>query len=276
MQVLNCNDQFNQNIDAIESVLDKIDYRPTLATIRVGSDEGSISYEKTLAKLCSSLGINFSNTVFDEDVKQKDVLAQVELLNSDESINGILVFKPLGKTLDEKYILDKINPSKDIDGASSKSLYKILSFENYHNLPATAVAIENYLVSITELEGKNILIINRSNTIGIPLFHLLNNKNATCMVAHSKTVDVESLMENADIIVSGVGRSEIFRPVKLKDEAIVIDMGISCGSNGKYTGDFDRENLKNMNIRYMPSINGIGKLTRSIIIKNVCFNIGGK
>lgn len=276
MQVLNCNDQFNQNIDAIESVLDKIDYRPTLATIRVGSDEGSISYEKTLAKLCSSLGINFSNIVFDEDVKQKDVLAQVELLNSDESINGILVFKPLGKTLDEKYILDKINPSKDIDGASSKSLYKILSFENYHNLPATAVAIENYLVSITELEGKNILIINRSNTIGIPLFHLLNNKNATCMVAHSKTVDVESLMENADIIVSGVGRSEIFRPVKLKDEAIVIDMGISCGSNGKYTGDFDRENLKNMNIRYMPSINGIGKLTRSIIIKNVCFNIGGK
>ena len=276
MQVLNCNDQFNQNIDAIESVLDKIDYRPTIATIRVGSDEGSISYEKTLAKLCSSLGINFSNTVFDEDVKQKDVLAQVELLNSDESINGILVFKPLGKTLDEKYILDKINPSKDIDGASSKSLYKILSFENYHNLPATAVAIENYLVSITELEGKNILIINRSNTIGIPLFHLLNNKNATCMVAHSKTVDVESLMENADIIVSGVGRSEIFRPVKLKDEAIVIDMGISCGSNGKYTGDFDRENLKNMNIRYMPSINGIGKLTRSIIIKNVCFNIGGK
>ncbi|NLW52718.1 MAG: bifunctional 5,10-methylenetetrahydrofolate dehydrogenase/5,10-methenyltetrahydrofolate cyclohydrolase [Tissierellia bacterium] len=273
MQILNCNELFNQNIDYIKKLLDIYDNKPTLATIRVGNDEGSISYEKTLEKLSEKLGLGFRKSIFDNGIGQEDIIDRLKELNNDKAVKGILVFKPLPKNFDENVILNNIDHNKDIDGASSKSLKKILGYENYHNLPATAVAIENYLDTITELEGKNVLIINRSNTIGIPLWHLLTNKNATCTVAHSRTKDVEKMMETVDIIVSGVGRSEIFNPKVLKENAIVIDMGISCDLEGKYTGDFNRKNIEQMNISYMPSINGIGKLTRSIIIKNTCFNM---
>lgn len=273
---LNCDELYKSYNSYLKEVLDKKEKKPVLATIRVGEDPGSISYEKGLIKHCKDLGIGHKALVFPKGVEKDLLKVQIDKLNRDPMVNGILVFKPLDVDYESEDILQIISPEKDVDGCTLLNKGRLLDLSSMRNLPATAVAIFHFIRSeIEDLTGKNILIINRSHTIGIPLFFLLENANATVTVAHSRSVDIEGLMKDKDLIISAVGRSRVFKPNKLKDGAMVIDMGISQDEGGTFTGDIDYSSLEGSNISYMPSMGGMGKITRTVILENVCENFIG-
>lgn len=246
----------------------------TLATIRVGKDKGAISYQKSLVKEAEYFGINVLTYEY-ENIFEEKLVHLIFKLNEDKNIDGILIFQPLPNYLNSDKIINLINPDKDVDGSTQYNQNRLINIENYRNLPTTAYSILTYLKSILNLESKNVLIINRSNIIGKPLAMMLLKENATITLAHSKTINLEEIMKDKDIIVSGIGNAFCLKPHTLKDGVVIIDMGISMSKDGKFVGDFDLTSIEEKNVYYMPSIGGIGKLNSNIIFKNIILN-GGK
>lgn len=277
MEKLSCKSLYNQYNEFFKSQLDKSENIPKLFTLRVGDDLGAISYEKSLRKHCEKIGLSIESVVLEENVDKNTIINYINDANQNDQINSILVFQPLLGYYNKDEIIEKINPRKDVDGVTMSNRKKLLDLKDKTNTPATANAIHLFIKSeMPDITGKNVLIINRSHVIGIPLFFLLLKDNATVTVAHSKSENLEKLMEDKDIIVSAVGKSEIFKPSKLKEGSMIIDMGISQNENGEYTGDFSTDSLVDKNVSYLPSIGGIGKITRSIIIEHTLINYLGE
>lgn len=274
---LNCDNVYDNYNSFLKDEIKKYDKNAKLLTLRVGQDMGSISYEKSLKKHCENLGVEIENIVFEKNTDQKILEEKILEANKDQSVSSILIFQPLDGDYDSIHLLNMIDPKKDVDGVTFSNKTKLLDLLDLRNLPATAAAIHLFIKSeVPEISGKNVLIINRSHVIGIPLFFLLEKDNATVTVAHSRSKDIEGLMADKDIIVTAVGKSEIFAPKKLKDGAIIIDMGISQNSQGKFTGDIKLDAIENQDVKYLPSIGGIGKITRTIIIENTLINCIGE
>lgn len=265
----------NKLVDELNSELyDKIhdlNNKPGIGLIRVGDDKSSLSYQKSLIKQAEKVGIKVLNFEFD-NIYEDILLQELEKINDRSDVNGILIFQPLPKYLNSDKIMNSIDPRKDVDGCSKINQGRLMEIDDYRNLPTTAVSTLEYLKSIVDLKGKNVLIINRSNVIGKPLMMMLLKENSTVTVAHSHSVDIYKIMEDKDIIISAVGKANIYAPTKLKEDAIVLDIGLSLGNDGKMSGDFDINSIDKMNIRYMPAIGGIGKLNSNIILKNTYFN----
>ena len=277
MYKLSCNQLYDQYNNYLKNLLKESGKKAKLLTIRVGEDLGAISYEKSLIKHCQNLGLEIETIILQENIEEEKVISCIDRANEDESVNGILIFQPMLGDYDKDYVLQRIDAKKDVDGITFDNKSKILELKDKRNIPATASAIHHFIKSeLEDITGKDILIINRSHIIGIPLFFLLEKDNATVTVAHSRSKNIEGLMKGKDIIITAVGKSEIFKPDELKEGAIIIDMGISQNAQGKYTGDMDLETIKDKNIGYMPSIGGIGKITRTIIIENTIINSLGE
>lgn len=273
---LTCDNLYQQYNSYLKEQIDKTEKKAKLLTIRVGEDVGSISYEKSLKKHCENLGVLIDCKVFEENTDQEIIEKVIEESNEDDAISSILIFQPLMGDYDKTALLEKIKPDKDVDGATFTNKTKLLDLVDQKNIAVTASAIHLFIKSeIPDITGKNVLIINRSHIIGIPLFFLLEKDNATVTVAHSRSQDIEGLMKDKDVIVTAVGKSKIFAPKELKDGAIVVDMGISQDEEGKFTGDMDMDALTDLNVSYLPSIGGIGKITRTIIIENTLINCLG-
>ncbi len=277
MYKLSCNQLYDQYNNYLKNLLKESGKKAKLLTIRVGEDLGAISYEKSLIKHCQNLGLEIETIILQENIEEEKVISCIDRANEDESVNGILIFQPMLGDYDKDYVLQRIDAKKDVDGITFDNKSKILELKDKRNIPATASAIHHFIKSeLEDITGKDVLIINRSHIIGIPLFFLLEKDNATVTVAHSRSKNIEGLMKDKDIIITAVGKSEIFKPDELKEGAIIIDMGISQNAQGKYTGDMDLESIKDKNIGYMPSIGGIGKITRNIIIENTTINSLGE
>lgn len=250
-----------------------------LTSIMVGQDLGSKSYDRSLMKICDKVGFSYECLYFDKNISQEKLILEIEKLNKSESIHGILIFQPLPKHIDSEAVFRSLDKAKDVDGINEYNFLSLYKNNKYKNVPATALAIWRYLKSIVDLKGRDILIINRSMVIGLPLFHLLLNENATVTIAHSKSQNIEDQMESKDIIISAVGRSKIFVPKKLRDGAIILDVGISKNSLGKYCGDVDTAYIENERFYYMPPFKGIGNITSLEILNSTYENfrsINGK
>lgn len=280
MKKLSSNDAFNQYNSFLEKEALKSNKKAKLLTIRVGDDLGAISYEKSLIKHSKSIGVQIETIRLARNKSKNDIINIIENANKNDSTNGILVLQPIQGDYDKNdinMILESIIPDKDVDGATFFNFSKILKLQDYKNIPPTARAIHLFIKSeISDIKGINVLIINRSNVIGIPLFFLLEKEDATVTLAHSKSQKIDNLMKEKDIIISAVGKSEIFKPSELKEGCIIVDVGISQNQEGQYTGDFDLKALSDKNINYLPSIGGIGKLTRTIILENTLINYLGE
>lgn len=248
---------------------------PKLVTVRLGDDPGSIYYENILRKDCQKYGIDFNNIVFEENTEKLELIDKIQGLNADDEVDGIIIFKPLQVEMAED-VYNSIEPSKDCDGVNDLNFHRVFTAKDMYNLPQTAVAIYQYLNWLTNIESKDILIINRSRNIGLPLSQLLTRANATVTLAHSKTRNLEEKIANSEIIVSAIGKGNILKPSDIKEGAVIIDMGFFMDENGRVEGDFDIENLENKNISYMPSNNGIGKLTRAYMLKHLYIKAGLK
>lgn len=248
----------------------KLEKKPTLSTIRIGNNSGVISYEKSILKSAKNLGFDIDTNVFDENDSEEKIRKLIISKNEDNKVNGILIFSP-AKNHDIDEYFNLISLEKDVDGQNSKSIINLFNLD-YINVATTALATLEYLQSITDLNSKDILVINRSKIIGIPLSFMLQKENATVTIAHSKTKNIYEKIKNSDIVISAIGKPEILKTEDFKENAIVIDIGYSIDKNGNVRGDFDSSNFKELNIKYLPPIDGIGRINSNIILRNTYIN----
>ena len=242
---------------------------PCLATILVGDDPASQTYVKNKHKACEDTGIITKDHQPPTETSQNDLNELIDMLNDDPSVHGILVQLPLPNHLNEFDTITRILPEKDVDGLTPHNV-GLLATGKAVLKPCTPSGIiemlDYYKIS---LEGKNIVVINRSNLVGKPLYHLLLQKNATVTTCHSKSIDLKKFCKDADIVITGVGNRDIFTLTSdmIKDNAIVIDVA-TTHHDGKLKGDTDFDDIISKASFASPVPGGVGPMTVAMLLKN--------
>jgi len=242
---------------------------PCLATVLVGDNPASATYVKNKHKACEEVGIATKDHKLDESTTQSELIKIIDELNADKSVHGILVQLPLPKQLDEFITTSRISPLKDVDGLTPHNA-GLLAMKKAALVACTPSGImEMFDYHRINLEGKNIVLINRSNLVGKPLYHLLLEKNATVITCHSKTKNLTELCKSADIIITAVGDRNKFvlTPEMIKEGAIVIDVAISRFQE-KLVGDSDFEQIIQKASFATPVPGGVGPMTVAMLLKN--------
>ena len=245
--------------------------KPTLAVIQIGDDEASNIYINSKKKACENVGINFIHEKFSSNVSEQEIINKIIELNNDTYVNGILIQLPIPKKLNEHKLLNLINKNKDVDGLTDINMG--LLFKNNNNLiPCTPQGIMKILEEYNiDLIGKHAVIVGRSNLVGKPLAMLLLQKNVTVTICHSKTKDLGSFTKQADILISAVGKKHLITKDMVKENSVVIDVGINR-VDGKLYGDVDFENVKDIVSYITPVPGGVGPMTVAMLLSNVLKN----
>ncbi|WP_050607857.1 bifunctional 5,10-methylenetetrahydrofolate dehydrogenase/5,10-methenyltetrahydrofolate cyclohydrolase [Clostridium niameyense] len=250
--------------------LNKKHITPMLAIVRIGNKEDDISYEKSIMKNCTSLGIDTNVYELEDNVLQRDVLSLIQKLNKDRKINGILVFRPFPEHLDQDVINSSIELSKDVDCMNPLNLEKIFEGKLNGFIPCTSeAAIETLKYYNIELRGSNIVIINRSMVVGKPLSMMLLSEDATVTIAHSKTKNLSSITKNADIVITAIGRAKMLGEEYFNENSIVVDVSINVDEEGNLCGDVDFDNVNTKLKAITPVPRGIGAVTTSLLLKHI-------
>jgi len=258
-----------ERVKAAVEELKKEKIEPCLATILVGDDSASASYVSSKQKDCAEVGILTKDHRLPGTFSQQEMNSLLDLLNNDNTVHGILVQLPLPQQLDEFATVNKISPIKDVDGLTPYNMGLLVSGRALLK-PCTPSGIMELLDFYNiDISGKNAVIINRSNLVGKPLYHLMLEKNATVTTCHSKTKNLKEICLDADIIVSAVGNRSRFTLTAdmVKEGAIVIDVGTSR-QDGKLVGDVDYDNIIKKASYATPVPGGVGPMTRAMLLKN--------
>lgn len=242
---------------------------PKLAIIMVGNDKASQIYIRNKSKVCEEIGIDFQEYFLEENIEQKDLIKLIKQLNQDKSIHGILLQSPIPKHLDINEAFLTIASEKDVDGFNPINIGKLCL-----NQPAFISCTPYGIMKMFEaydidLTGKNVTIIGRSNIVGKPLIQCCLNKNATVTVCHSKTKDLKEHTQNADVIISAIGKPKFITADMIKQDAVVIDVGINRLEDGSIVGDVDFENVYNKASYITPVPGGVGPMTIAMLMNNV-------
>lgn len=241
---------------------------PGLAVIIVGDDPASQVYVRNKEKACEECGFYSVKYALDADTTQSELNALIDKLNKDEKINGILCQLPLPKHLDDKEVINRIDPIKDIDAFHPVNVGAIM-IGDYNFLPCTPAGVMELIHSTgVDVTGKKAVVIGRSNIVGKPMAMLLLHENATVEITHSKTLDLKSITKEADILVGAIGRAKFVTADMVKNGAIVIDVGMNRDENGKLCGDVDFENVKDKCSFITPVPGGVGPMTISMLMRN--------
>ncbi|MDN6162094.1 MAG: bifunctional 5,10-methylenetetrahydrofolate dehydrogenase/5,10-methenyltetrahydrofolate cyclohydrolase [Atopostipes sp.] len=242
---------------------------PHLAIIRAGDDPGSIAYENGLKKRFSEIGLEVDSFVFSEGIEEEEFLKEFDKINTDEEIHAILVLRPLPEHLDTNKVSERINPLKDVDGMSPTNLGKILLNNDDGLISATPAGVMKMLDFYDiKLEGKDVVIIGHSEVVGKPLSILLLNKNATVTVSHIYTKDTEEIAKKADILITATGAAGLVTKDFVKEDAVVIDVGISR-IDGEIYGDVKYDEVSEKAGQITPVPGGVGAVTTSMLASNV-------
>lgn len=255
--------------DKISSFIKTSGIKPKLAAVLVGDDPASKLYINIKRKTCSEIGIGSILVDLDKNITKSKLLDEIEKLNKDKSVHGILLQLPLPKALRPytSEFIEQIAPIKDVDGLHPINRGKLFDY-NEGFVPCTPKGIitllEHYNV---EIQGKNVVIINRSNLVGKPLIFMLLKRNATVTVCHSYTKNLDAYTKKADILIVAVGKSKFITKEKVKEGAVIIDVGISR-ENGKLSGDVDFEGVFDKCSWITPNPGGVGPMTVSFLLQN--------
>lgn len=240
-----------------------------ISSILVGDDGGSVYYQNFQEKLADNLGIEFDKIKLDESVSEEDLKLKIEELNKDESVNGIMLLLPLPKHIDERAVTNLINSDKDLDCLSEVSVGRFYKGEECFK-PCTPNSVITLLKAYNiEIEGKEVVIIGRSNIVGKPLFQMFLDENATVTICHSKTKNLKEVCRRADILVVAIGRANFIDSSYVREGAVVIDVGTS-ELNGKITGDVNFDDVYEKVSFITPVPGGVGSLTTTLLLKNIC------
>ncbi|MCR2032888.1 bifunctional 5,10-methylenetetrahydrofolate dehydrogenase/5,10-methenyltetrahydrofolate cyclohydrolase [Anaerofustis stercorihominis] len=243
--------------------------KPQLAVLRVGENKSDISYETSIIKLMAKADISVKSVVLKEDISQEDFDNNLKVLNDNDKIHGILVFRPLPKQLDEDKIKYIINPNKDIDCFSPINLAKVFISDKSGFYPCTPLGVMEMLDYYNiELEGKEVVLIGRSLVVGKPLSMMLLDRNATVTICHSRTKNLKEVCKKADVLIAAVGRGNMVNKEYIKPGALVIDVGINF-VEGKMCGDVDFESAYETAGLITPVPGGVGSVTTSCLMVNL-------
>ena len=255
--------------DEVEKLKKDDNIHPKLAVIMVGSDPASQIYVRNKSKACDEIGIEFEEFLLDENTTQKELLDLIDRLNENEKVNGILLQSPIPKNLDINEAFRRISPEKDVDGFNPVNVGKLtLGQKGFISCTPFGVIkmLEEYNIDI---EGKNAVVLGRSNIVGKPMSQCLLNKNATVTICHSKTKNINDITKNADIIVAAIGKKEFVKGDMVKEGAVVIDVGINRGEDGKLKGDVDFDEVSKKASYITPVPGGVGPMTIAMLMTNV-------
>lgn len=241
---------------------------PGLAVIIVGDDPASQVYVRNKERACEECGFYSVKYALSADTTQEELNSLVDKLNKDDKINGILCQLPLPLHLDDKEVINRIDPIKDVDAFHPVNVGAIM-IGDYNFLPCTPAGVMELIHSTgVDITGKKAVVIGRSNIVGKPMAMLLLHENATVEITHSRTVNLKSITKDADILVAAIGKPKFVTEDMIKDGAVVIDVGMNRDENGKLCGDVDFENVKDKCSFITPVPGGVGPMTISMLMKN--------
>lgn len=243
----------------------------TLAVIQVGNDPASSVYVGNKKKACEYIGINSLAYELEESTTQEELLAIIDKLNKDDSVNGILVQLPVPKHIDEKTIINSISPKKDVDGFHPESVGNLLIGQNGFLSCTPAGIIELLKRSNIEIAGKECVVIGRSNIVGKPMAVLLLRENGTVTITHSRTQNLKEVCKRADILVVAIGKPKMIDRSYVKEGATVIDVGIHRNEDNKLCGDVDYDDVEPIAGAITPVPGGVGPMTIAMLMNN-CVN----
>ena len=267
----------NEIAEEVKSILNKGQRAPHLAAVIVGNDGASLTYVGSKVKACERVGFDSTLIKLDESISEDELLDKVNELNNDDKIDGYIVQLPLPKHIDSQKILLAVDPKKDVDGFHPTNFGRMAL-----NLPTFISATPHGIMELLKrynvsTEGKNTIVIGRSDIVGKPISILMGLKtnpgNSTVTMAHSRTKNIESLIVQADIIISALGVPNFIKSSMVKDGAIVIDVGITRVKDNsekgyKIVGDVDFENVSKKSSYITPVPGGVGPMTIAMLLKN--------
>ena len=245
----------------VSKELETLSFVPKLAIVRVGENPDDMSYERGATKKLKSFGLDIS----DEDFKKafKDI-------NEDDEVTGILLLRPLPRTINEKDIENMIDPKKDLDGISPINIAKVFAGDTTGFSPCTAEAVIEVLKAYDiELTGKRVTVVGRSMVVGKPVSMLLLKENATVTMTHTRTVDLKKTCSDAEIVVAAAGRAKMLNSDYCGQDAVMIDVGINVDENGKLCGDVDYATLDGKASAATPVPGGVGTVTTAVLAKHL-------
>jgi len=258
--------EVSKNIkECLKLEISKNNLNPTLTVIQVGDNESSNIYINSKRKACLEIGITFKHLKFEENIKEQELLSEINELNNDDSVDGILIQLPLPKHLDQEKLLNRIIPSKDVDGLTEANLGKLFKGEPGFK-PCTALGIITLLKYYHIPLQQHVVIVGRSNLVGKPLSQLFLQENATVTVCHSYTKDLAKYTKEADVLVVATGHKHLINKDMIKKGAVIVDVGITR-ENGTIYGDVLKDNLEAS--YYTPVPGGVGPMTVTMLLNNV-------
>ena len=268
MEIMDGRELKERKLNELTNKLDTLDKQLGLAVLQIGDDEASKVYIRQKENTATKLGYSYIHKHFPSNVTQDEVIKEIESLNNDDGIDGIIVQMPLPKHLNEAEIQNTIDPLKDVDGLTYVNTGRLVQ-----NVPGLVPCTPKGIIDILDnynigLEGANIVVIGRSILVGKPIASLLTNRNATVVLTHSKTKDLANITRNADIIIAAVGNANFVTENMVKDGAVVIDVGINR-LDGKLCGDVDYDNVKDKCSYITPVPGGVGPMTVYELMNNV-------
>ncbi|MCG1497538.1 bifunctional methylenetetrahydrofolate dehydrogenase/methenyltetrahydrofolate cyclohydrolase FolD [Staphylococcus epidermidis] len=260
--------EYRQRLKNQVNDLKEYGFTPKLSVILVGNDGASQSYVKSKKKAAEKIGMISEIIHLDESTSEEVVLSELNRLNNDDTVSGILVQVPLPKQVSEQKVLEDINPEKDVDGFHPINIGKLYIDEQTF-VPCTPLGIMEILKHADiNLEGKNAVVIGRSHIVGQPVSKLLLQANATVTILHSRTKNMNAHLKQADVIVSAVGQPGLVTKENVKKGAVIIDVGNTPDENGKLKGDVAYDEVKEIASAITPVPGGVGPLTITMVLNN--------
>ena len=242
---------------------------PKLAVIMVGNDKASEVYVRNKSKACNEIGIEFEEFLLDNNIKQAELIDLIKKLNNRKDVHGILLQSPIPEHLNIREAFDTIDYRKDVDGFNPINIGKLAIGEDAF-VSCTPYGVIKMLEEYNiQVEGKRAVIIGRSNIVGKPLIQCLLNKNATVTICHSRTKNIDEITKEADILIAALGKPKFVKENMVKENAVVIDVGINRNEDGKLVGDVDFENVSKKASFITPVPGGVGPMTIAMLMNNV-------
>ena len=242
---------------------------PKLAVIMVGDNPASKVYVRNKSKACNEVGIEYQEYILDEKTRQDELLDLIKRLNKDETVNGILLQSPVPEHLNINQAFKAITYLKDVDGFTPSSVGKLCIGEDTFVSCTPLGVIKMFEEYNIDLNGKDVVILGRSNIVGRPLIQCCLQKNATVTVCHSRTKSLEEHTKRADVIISAIGQPKFVTADMVKDGVVIIDVGINRDENGKLVGDVDFKNVEKKASYITPVPGGVGPMTIAMLMHNV-------